>query len=433
MKNRFLLPDFAPSRLGFCPVFSTRLDDLLDAPQLLPEVGTLFSGDFSDGSVRETASDYGVAQAGKGEMLLFAQPCSAFLSGLAESVHAFGGRIGGNDVRVCDWCFDDVQKMGIAVGGFSASAGCAAVFKEPSASGDVLIWVFMKDEDDVFFGPIICLGDEASDGCSEEALAAQGQPWAFDDDGGHRSQLALSCSPGVVLKGLLRARKSLLTWMKAHPRGLGDVGDQRLRPQSARGQLGEDAGQRGAGGAEENTLTDQGVGGEAEGVVIDMASSSFAEDRFNEDEVGAQRIADAAAGGIGIVGQLACEEVGDPSGVGAERSEQGCDCRLESLWRAGTIMVVVGGGCRAGELLPGFSLDRRIEAFFAVKVVAESGNVDTGELADFPNVAAVEAAPGKDLAGDFEDPLFGEAESLRGSVPGVGLCGSWLVLVVMAR
>jgi hypothetical protein len=74
------------------------------------EVGALFAGGFSDGFLGETNSDYGAAEAGKSEMLLFAQPGDPFLSGFAESVHACSGRIGGADVRVGNGCCDDVQK-----------------------------------------------------------------------------------------------------------------------------------------------------------------------------------------------------------------------------------------------------------------------------------------------------------------------------------
>ena len=48
-----------------------------------------------------------------------------------------------------------------------------AIFKEPPASSDVLIGVFMQNKDDVVFGPIVGLCDDAGNGCSEEALAAQ--------------------------------------------------------------------------------------------------------------------------------------------------------------------------------------------------------------------------------------------------------------------
>jgi hypothetical protein len=68
--------------------------------------------------------------------------------------------------------------------------------------------------------------------------------------------------------------------------------------------------------------------------------------------------------------------------------------------------------------LPGFSLDGYVEGFFAVKVVAKSGDVDTGEVADFPDMSAVESSLGKDLAGDLEDPLPG-----RGGVVSRG--ASW--------
>jgi hypothetical protein len=56
-----------------------------------------------------------------------------------------------------------------------------------------------------------------------------------------------------------------------------------------------------------------------------------------------------------------------------------------------------------------------------MKVIAESGDVDAGELADFPDVCAVEPVPGKDLAGDVEDPLSGRGRVVsRGSPLALG-------------
>ena len=49
-----------------------------------------------------------------------------------------------------------------------------AIFEEPPASSDVLIGVFMQDKNDVVLGPVVGLRDDTGNGCSEEALAAQG-------------------------------------------------------------------------------------------------------------------------------------------------------------------------------------------------------------------------------------------------------------------
>jgi hypothetical protein len=52
-----------------------------------------------------------------------------------------------------------------------------------------------------------------------------------------------------------------------------------------------------------------------------------------------------------------------------------------------------------------------------MKVIAESGDVHTSEIADFPDVRAVEPVPGKDLAGDFEDPLSGRGRVVSRGAP----------------
>ncbi len=76
----------------------------------------------------------------------------------------------------------------------------------------------MEDEDDVFFGPSVRPGDEAGDGGSKEALAAQGQPRTFDDDSGHRAQLALRWLRAVPVKGW-RVRKNILRRLQAVEHG----------------------------------------------------------------------------------------------------------------------------------------------------------------------------------------------------------------------
>jgi hypothetical protein len=86
--------------------------------------------------------------------------------------------------------------------------------------------------------------------------------------------------------------------------------------------LREYARQGGARGAEKDALAQDGKRGEAKRVVVGAAAGSVADDGFDENQVVVQSVTDQSASGVGIISQLAYEEVGDPSGVGAERGEQ---------------------------------------------------------------------------------------------------------------
>lgn len=66
-------------------------------------------------------------------------------------------------------------------------------------SSYVLIRVLMQDQNDVFFRPIIGLGDQARDGLSQSSLSPDGQRRTFNDNRGHNHSLLLRVLVLLVL------------------------------------------------------------------------------------------------------------------------------------------------------------------------------------------------------------------------------------------